>query len=242
VTKTAEQLAARWNFHPTEELTDGWCSHVYADAGRVLKVPWRGEEMTSGFRASLALAGWLGPAVLEADEDTGSLLMERVLPGTRLSDAEIAEEEAREVAAGFIEALRGRIAPDGYPGLRDYFTIGLPLLDELLATSPPPAFLHADLHHFNILRSGEGWSLIDPKGLSGDPCFEAAAFLRNQIGPPTGNPALPALIRDRLDFFHARLGFDRWRMAAWGLVDQLDSGEDAHSGYVDVLRTILALD
>ena len=42
--------------------------------------------------------------------------------------------------------------------------------------------LHADLHHDNILRSGDGWKLIDPKGTMGPRALEAARFVINQYG------------------------------------------------------------
>jgi len=43
--------------------------------------------------------------------------------------------------------------------------------------------LHGDLHHFNILSSGDRWLAIDPKGIIGEPEFEPAAYLENKIDP-----------------------------------------------------------
>ena len=67
------------------------------------------------------------------------------------------------------------------------------LRDQLLETSKPDVLLHGDLHHDNILQNGndesrrsseseDGWVVIDPKGVIGEPAYEVAAFIRN---PPT---------------------------------------------------------
>jgi streptomycin 6-kinase len=41
--------------------------------------------------------------------------------------------------------------------------------------------LHADLHHDNIIGGQRGWLVIDPKGVYGDPAFEAANVLYNPL-------------------------------------------------------------
>jgi streptomycin 6-kinase len=41
--------------------------------------------------------------------------------------------------------------------------------------------LHGDLHHDNILHGERGWLAIDPKGLLGDPCFDAANLFYNPL-------------------------------------------------------------
>ncbi|NDV01058.1 aminoglycoside phosphotransferase family protein [Pseudoroseicyclus tamaricis] len=52
----------------------------------------------------------------------------------------------------------------------------------LLSAPRPPVVLHGDLHHDNIIETPEGWRAIDPKGLIGDPGFEAANLFRNPVG------------------------------------------------------------
>jgi streptomycin 6-kinase len=78
--------------------------------------------------------------------------------------------------------------------------------------------LHGDLHHYNILQSGENdsdWVVIDPKGVIGDPAFEVGAFLRNPgaaFGPHVDGPART---RRRIDILTASSGLDRERVAEW---------------------------
>lgn len=244
MTETATRLAQHWTFEPTEELPGGWCSHVYADQTRVLKCPWRGEEQTSGYRAALALAGWGGPEIFEADEATGTILMARILPGTTLDQSGLSERECREVAAGLILNQQGRIDPSGYADLRAYFTLQHPLLDQLLEFTPETVFVHGDLHHFNILWSEEHgqWIPIDPKGLCGDPAYEPIAFMRNLLEQATNQADLERLIEDRLAFFARRLNLDPWRIAAWGFIDQIDSGEDCNEALAEAYRALADLE
>lgn len=41
--------------------------------------------------------------------------------------------------------------------------------------------LHGDLHHENIMHGERGWLVIDPKGVCGDPAFDAANMLYNPL-------------------------------------------------------------
>jgi streptomycin 6-kinase len=51
------------------------------------------------------------------------------------------------------------------------------LLDEARDIRP----LHGDLHHDNILFGARGWLAIDPKGVLGDPGFDAANLFYNPL-------------------------------------------------------------
>ncbi|ESX09310.1 StrB [Mesorhizobium sp. LSJC265A00] len=51
------------------------------------------------------------------------------------------------------------------------------LLDAPHAVKP----LHGDLHHDNILHGARGWLAIDPKGVVGDPGFDAANLFYNPL-------------------------------------------------------------
>lgn len=206
-------------FKPTEELPGGHCSRVYANENQVLKVPFQGEELQSGFRASLVLESRGGPKVFASELDTGSVLMERIRPGTTLSDAHLPESEAIAI---FIQAIKKlRNAPtDGMLPVEQYFTGTHPLLKKLIDTSPPPVFLHGDLHHGNILAGPSGsWITIDPKGLYGDPNFEAAAFLRNPTDDLGDANHMNALADSRLRILETSFGWDPARMVAWCWLD-----------------------
>jgi len=218
VTDKALACASRWGFTYTEQLESGHCSDVYADETRVLKVPFQGEEMTSGYVAARRLSNGLGPTVIEGDPESGIVLMERILPGTTLGSAGLADEEAQTLVTTFIQNLRG-LRTEGCMPLAQYIEQPDALLDRLTATTIEAVFLHGDLHHANILRNGAGWTVIDPKGLVGDGHYEPIAFLRNPCGWLETVPDLLSLTRRRLLKFAKDLDLDPWRIAAWGVLD-----------------------
>lgn len=55
------------------------------------------------------------------------------------------------------------------------------LAQRLLDTAASDRPLHGDLHHDNIFCGQRGWLAIDPKGLIGDPAFEAANLFFNPL-------------------------------------------------------------
>lgn len=228
------EVAKRFGFVPEEELDSGWCSVVFASGERVLKLPWRGEEQTSGGFAAVILSDSIGPKVLEHDPVTGSLLMERVVPGNKISDRP--EELTREV---FCE-LASRMPLDAkgpWIDLEDYSSDSDILVRQLLRTTTSKVFLHGDLHHENILESGDGWVAIDPKGLWGDRAFEFAAFLRNPIPDIGKHPDLRGLLMRRIEYFAAQFELDPWRIWGWGLV-QIREDLDPSSPWVEVVRAL----
>lgn len=91
----ANRLAKRWRFEPTEELAGGVSSRVFADDSRVLKVPFQGEELTTGRLAAERMSGHGGVRVHESDEASGALMMDRL--GPSLDNSIISEERRIEV-------------------------------------------------------------------------------------------------------------------------------------------------
>lgn len=223
-----------FGFESTEELGGGHCSRVWADETRVLKVPWRGEELTTGRLAAERMSGWPGVKVFASDFDSGALLMERL--GDSLA-SEWSEERDEYSMSVFIDLARGmrRLASDGLMPLSNYVSRSDPLARSLLDTSPDVRFLHGDLHHHNILRvpncpDGDlGWRVIDPKGLCGDPAYEAAAFVLNPIGVGEATRDLGWLFRRRIIKLAEGLGVPGYRVWAWSVVLSRDEDppEDA---------------
>ena len=91
-----ERYQTLWGFVATEELPGGFCSRVFASEELVLKLPFQGEEMVSGWRAYAQLEKVGGPKVYQADSETGAVLMERLRPGTKLTSLGL-EPEAEDV-------------------------------------------------------------------------------------------------------------------------------------------------
>lgn len=55
------------------------------------------------------------------------------------------------------------------------------IAERLLSDPHDIRVLHGDLHHDNILLGERGWLVIDPKGLLGDPAFDAANLFYNPL-------------------------------------------------------------
>lgn len=79
----------------------------------------------------------------------------------------------REHYAALLQRARG--------GRNDPYRAAAALARRLLDTAAGERPLHGDLHHGNILCGQRGWLAIDPKGLIGDPAFEAANLFFNPL-------------------------------------------------------------
>ncbi|MGI8924176.1 MAG: aminoglycoside phosphotransferase family protein [Fimbriimonadales bacterium] len=231
-----ELLAKQWGFIAEAELPGGHCSKVYADATRVLKAPFRGEELESGFVAALRIAGKRGPRVFQSDTGTSGILMERLIPGTPVGES-LPDEDALEITAEFARAMWCEETSGCLP-LAAFVGTGDPLARELLATTEREVFLHGDLHQFNILRHGDRWVVIDPKGVVGDPAFEPTAFLRNPLETISNLSDPESILRQRIARFAQKLDLDPWRICAWSLVDVRSWADETWHRTVTALERI----
>jgi len=193
--------------------------------------------------------------LLDVDPGVGVLLLERLEPGTPLSGVED-DEEATRIAAGLMRTLwkpapsvhrfatltgwaagltklRARFDGSCGPFPADLVDKAERLFEELIGSTPEQILIHGDLHHGNILRSErEPWLALDPKGVVGDPVWDAVYFSRSLLSE-AGDPR--RVLARRLDQLAAELGFDRTRMVAWGLAQSILTGwwsfEDHGRGY-----------
>ncbi len=194
-------------------------------------------EFARGVHALREYDGRGACRVLAADLGRGAALFERVLPGAQLAALAARDDDAatragaavmrrlwrpadaahtKPIAEWFANAFR--IHEQAYDGPgplpADVFARGLAIARELLETAPADVLLHGDLHHHNILSGDrEPWLAIDPKGMRGDPGYDAGPFLHNPL--PGGFDA--PLLRRRLDILAAALDYDRDRLRDWGV-------------------------
>ncbi|HYE58937.1 MAG TPA: aminoglycoside phosphotransferase family protein, partial [Rhodothermales bacterium] len=167
----------------------------------VLKLVPPGSEEANGTEA----LRWLDPRgaarVLDAVPEDGAYLIERLLPGTVLTDLCAKDDDCATTLAAEVMLRLWRPVSTGTPFMSlDRWTQALervsyaelgPLAERLgeeartarqylLATAGPPVLLHGDLHHDNVLAASRySWLAIDPKGIVGERAFEVTTLLRN---------------------------------------------------------------
>jgi streptomycin 6-kinase len=204
----------------------------------VLKIAAPGSDEWSAGKVLVAFGGRGVVRVLEHGD--GAVLLERLMPGTSLADAELDDDEATAVLAGVIGRMSPDPPPNGTPtveswgqGFERYASTGAraippPLVavadrtyQLLCASQASTRLLHGDLHHRNVLLdSRRGWLAIDPKGVVGELACETGAALRN----PRGRPDLFAstvTIRKRVDCFARMLSLDPDRVLAWAFAQSV---------------------
>lgn len=208
----------------------------------VLKLGVPGEEHLAHEAAALqAFDGRGAVRLLALDPERGGLLLERAAPGGAVT-ALVPERD--EAATATVAGLARRLHRPPPPGcaLPELASSGeafgdhllthrgddpLPrrlveraatLCEELCATAARRVVLHGDLHHDNVLSATrEPWLAIDPRGLIGDPGYDAGALLYNP-DPDRHEHALLDLVQPRVEQLAAGFGLPRERIVAWGFV------------------------
>jgi len=92
------------------------------------------------------------------------------------------------------------------------------LKNALLASMGEERLLHGDLHHDNVLKNGDSWFAIDPKGIIGEPEFEIAAFDFIDSTELDNNLEAKNLFHNRIEMVAARSNLSAERIRDWVLV------------------------
>ncbi|MEV5549455.1 aminoglycoside phosphotransferase family protein [Streptomyces sp. NPDC052309] len=255
----------RWDLRLDGPSMHGWAALVLPVVRRrdgtpaVLKLQMLDEE-TEGEPVALRL--WDGDGavrLLDHDEATGTMLLERLDPSRMLSHVEDSRE-AVLVIAGLLAHLTAGPAPAGLRRLGD---IAQDMLDRTpraldripdpgasrlvadcaaavreVAGEPGDRLLHWDLHYDNVLASDRApWLAIDPKPLAGDPGFDLMPALDNRYDPGE--------VRWRFDAMTDVLGLDRERARAWTLgrvlqncLWNVDDGDPLEEEQLEIARRL----
>jgi streptomycin 6-kinase len=217
----AHAVAAEWGLELGEPFEWSYASYVVAvgdDA--VFKVAYPGDDESLDEYA--ALAAWgpeLAVRVLRSDPARRALLEERAIPGSDL--ATLPQEEAIAVAVDLGQRLwRPAAAPfrrvtDYVPQwLRNTPTELTPVAEELLGELDVGSWLvHGDFHHYNVLRHGERYVLIDPKPYIADREYDVYTWLYN----PRDYVVTREDAEARIAPFVAA-GLDDFKIRAWAVI------------------------
>src|SRR3989338_417308 len=244
ILKKCEEL---WDIHVEKasyELSYNYITDVMDRNGEwaVLKIGFPGEyEVKTEMDALRAFEGNHCVRLLAADKALSAMLLERIWPGTLLKELQKTDDaKATQIAAEII-----RDTPVPVPSTLKFPTIakwaeilspqerkqfeGSPLTErmidrawslfhELQKTSKEGKLLHGDIHHENILFDEKrGWLAVDPKGIIGEPAFNAARFLRNT------NFENQLRLEERIEIVASVLQEEKLRLTAWAYIDRIFS-------------------
>ncbi|MFD5119141.1 aminoglycoside phosphotransferase family protein [Streptomyces sp. NPDC058385] len=214
------------------------------------------DEETEG--EPVALRVWDGDGavrLLDHDDATGTMLLERLDSGRMLDSVEDSRK-AVLVIAELLARLTSGPAPEGMRRLSGIAADMLAQVPSALAAVPGQAdralladcaaavrevadeagdrLLHWDLHFENVLAAErEPWLAIDPKPLAGDPGFDLKPAIDNRFDADE--------VVWRFDAMSGVLGLDRERARAWTLgrvlQDSLWEIEDGRPLVPDHLET-----
>ena len=244
---TIEACAARWSIEvgpPFLPLYYNYVAHATRSDGArlVLKICFPDDEAPTEREAMRLFDGRGAARLFDADEERSALLLERLEPGTKLSDlCDTGDEGAISAAVSVMRNLR-RPAPlvHEFPSVADWgkgfarhraryegtsgplparlFDEAETLFRELNDSAGEPVLLHGDLHQGNIIAARrEPWLAIDPKGIVGEAVYEVGALLRNPNDRILSWPNLPRVMERRIRQLSEELGFERVRVRGWGL-------------------------
>ncbi len=175
-----------------------------------------------------------------------AILIERALPGNHLKDLSICgnDESATRHFCDVVRKLHyNNSTLSGFPTISDWgkgFDLYLEsknnqipklLVNEakqvffkLAESQENPILLHGDLHHDNILLDKKrGWLAIDPKGVIGEPCYEAGAYLRNPAEYPNIYTSKEVILK-RINIICELLNYDKKRIIEWSFAQSVLSG------------------
>jgi len=187
-------VAARWRLELGDELTGGLLASARAvrradgtDAVLKLSGPW---DRTADEIACLQRwGGGPAPTLLEADEEQSAILLERIVPGTRATEADPESVAALLIAIHVPDAI-GLCAVDVTVSRRldraerDGRASGQRLawartaVQRLQENAPTPVIVHGDFDERNLLACARrGLCAIDPLPCAGDGTYDAAYWV-----------------------------------------------------------------
>ncbi|HEY1273844.1 MAG TPA: aminoglycoside phosphotransferase family protein [Thermoleophilaceae bacterium] len=206
------------------------CAARQAGRAAVLKVSPRGHSddvQMAGEGRALEFWRSTGAVVKLLDSRDGgfTLLLERLEPGTKLSESGLSPPERLDVLGRLARRLHAAgEPPDSFPHLGEFVPWRRFLapsdaaeLDGLLAPRDDDVLIHLDLHEWNVLAAGEEWKVIDPKGLRADRHAENWALLDDDLlaGLPRDRTAASEVAAAWVRRYSRAAGLDPERVRRW---------------------------
>jgi len=245
-----DETSARWGLtdvQPVSSLSFNFAA--FAKRGEedvVLKIGVLNNELIGEISALRFYNGDGACRLLECDEEKGILLLERIMPGTMLSELDDDDERThiavdvmqrlwrpldvnQQQAAGLqnkfiqlsdwfdgLKKIRPRFEGGTGPFPKNILERVESFLPELFADEDVK-LIHGDFHHFNILKSERSWVAIDPKGVIGPVGYEIGPLMINPWGSISDGNRFKVQAERRVSILSERLGWEREKIIQWAM-------------------------
>jgi streptomycin 6-kinase len=239
-------VSARWGLtdvQPVPNLSYNFVAFAKQGKGDViLKIGVPHREFLSEMSALRLFNGDGACRLFEYDEGKGFLLLERLHPGTMLSEVDD-DDKRTHIAVDVMQKIWRLVESvqeqtpalhkfiqltdwfDELKNIRPHFDGGtgpfpkkvLEQVESFLpqALTDDVRLIHGDFHHFNILKSERGWLAIDPKGVIGPVGYEIGPLMINPWKGFSGWSSFQVNTKRRVDIIQERLGWEREMIVQW---------------------------
>jgi streptomycin 6-kinase len=235
-------LAKHWNLSeiiPVSNMTFNYVAKAILNTKEpvVLKISYDRQSIINEKRA-LAQLGLQGSIkLIDYNSKYNALLLQQAIPGITLTSLyRVNPDDVMDCYVETMQKLHHRqlLKKSNLPHIADWLKAldepslkqipttllnkAIELRNKMLSSPKPLIFLHGDLHHDNILKHGNEWLAIDPKGVIGEAEFEIAAFDFMYIGELTTTVDVKNVFEKRVELLAQKSGLDAQRIKDWVFV------------------------
>lgn len=193
----------------------------------VLKICQPDKEVKTETHALMDFKGNRFCQLYDYDLADSVLLIERIVPGTAVRASSDLSERISIFTTLFKSIHQKTYTADVYPTYKQWVKriavvmredqripeLSLRMqeaeayMDELSERYHDSHLLHGDLHHDNMLLGSDGYRIIDPKGVIGDPICDVPRFVLNEYQEEDSLEGNESRIKEALIQLHERLSY-----------------------------------
>lgn len=236
LTHTIQILKTHWSLksiHPVPNMS--WNYVAFATQNKnpvILKISCDHDSIFTEYQALQHFKGIGAIKIMDYCSEYHAMLLQSAIPGSLLKDEPFEKiENIINYYASVAKKLISEQRPvHAFPHIKEWCRV----IDEIKDPRVPKKYItkakqsrawlcesmrheyvcHGDLHLENIIKNGEQWLAIDPKGLIGELAFEVSAFdLLNENERCLVNAT--EIMNDRIQRLAAVLNLNIERLTAW---------------------------
>jgi streptomycin 6-kinase len=233
------ELAIHWklsNILPVDNMTFNYVAKATTNTNVpvVLKISYDEKSISDEILALKYFDGSGSIQLIAHNERYHALLLQQAVPGITLKS--LYPSQIEYVMDCYIDTMRllhSKPLPkkNNYRHISDWLMAidnlksqecplyliqkAIALKNTLLTSMTAEIFLHGDLHHDNLLKDGEHWLAIDPKGIVGESEFEMAAFDFMNINELANMSNVKNILEARIDLLAAKAQLNPKRINDW---------------------------